>query len=65
MAFKILGEKMENNLKIGNEIKIHTKDGRSYEGILMDCHKGYISAIAGLGIILSFPMNSIHNIIKI
>jgi len=56
---------MEKKLKIGNEVKVFTKDGKAYEGILMDCHKGYLSTLAGLGIILTFPMNSILNIIKI
>tara|TARA_R110002049_G_scaffold150260_4_gene313412 strand:+ start:1888 stop:2058 length:171 start_codon:yes stop_codon:yes gene_type:complete len=56
---------MQEKLNIGNEVKVFTKDGKSYEGILMDCHKGYLSTLAGLGIILTFPLNSILNIIKI
>ncbi len=56
---------MTTKLNIGSEIKIFTKDGKSYEGILMDCHKGYLSTIAGLGIILTFPMDSILNVVKV
>jgi hypothetical protein len=56
---------MKTKLKLGSEIKIYTKDGKSYEGIFMDCHKGYLSTIAGLGIILTFPMNSILNVVKV
>ena len=56
---------MSQKLKLGSEIKIFTKDGKSYEGILMDCHKGYLSTIAGLGIILTFPMDSILNVVKV
>lgn len=53
------------NFKLGTEIKVQTKDGKNYEGILMDIHKGYLSAVAGLGIILTFPVSSIINISKI
>jgi len=56
---------MKHKFKIGNEIKVKTKDGKSYIGILMDCHKGHISTVASLGIILTFPLNSILNIIKL
>ncbi len=56
---------MKEKLKIGNEIKIKTKDGKSYVGILMDSHKGYISAVVQLGIILTFPLSSILNIVKL
>lgn len=53
------------NFKLGTEIKVQTKDGKNYEGILMDIHKGYLSAVAGLGIILTFPVSSIINISKV
>lgn len=52
-------------LNLGNEIKIITKDRKSYSGILMDSHKGYLSVIAGLGIILTFPTHSILNVVKL
>lgn len=52
-------------LNLGNEIKIITKDKKSYSGILMDSHKGYLSVIAGLGIILTFPTHSILNVAKL
>ena len=53
------------NLKLGTEIKIKTKDGSSFEGILMEIKNGYLSAVATLGIILTFPVTSIINITKI
>lgn len=56
---------MKAKLNIGSEIKVFTKDGKSYEGILMNCQKGYLSTIAGLGIILTFPKDSILNVVKI
>ncbi|MBL7665295.1 MAG: hypothetical protein JNM93_09185 [Bacteriovoracaceae bacterium] len=56
---------MKRDLKVGNEIKILTKDGQSYEGILMDCHRGHLSAIAKLGVILTFPLGSILDVVKI
>lgn len=56
---------MSQKFKLGSEIKIYTKDGKSYEGILMDCHKGYMSTIAGLGVILTFPLDSISNVVKV
>jgi hypothetical protein len=55
---------MGEKLNIGSEIKVFTKDGKYYEGIFMDCQKGYLSTIAGLGIILTFPMDSILNVVK-
>jgi hypothetical protein len=56
---------MKQKIEYGNEIKVTTKDGKSYEGILMDCHRGYLSTVAGLGIILTFPMHSILNVVKL
>jgi hypothetical protein len=56
---------MEPELKIGMEIKIKTRDGDLFEGILMEIKNGYLSAVATLGIILTFPMTSITNITKV
>lgn len=56
---------MKQKIEYGNEIKITTKDRKSYSGILMDSHRGYLSVVAGLGIILTFPMHSILNVVKI
>jgi hypothetical protein len=56
---------MTTKLNIGSEIKVFTKDGRSYEGIFMNCQKGYLSTVAGLGIILTFPIDSILNVVKL
>ncbi|MGE3611444.1 MAG: hypothetical protein AB7I27_17765 [Bacteriovoracaceae bacterium] len=57
--------KSGRSLNLGNEIKIITTDKKSYSGILMDSHKGYLSVVAGLGIILTFPMHSILNVVKL
>lgn len=57
--------KSGGSLNLGNEIKIITTDKKSYSGILMDSHRGYLSVVAGLGIILTFPMHSILNVVKI
>ena len=65
LAFINFKERRVKNFKLGTEIKVVTKDGKQYEGILMDIHRGYLSAVAGLGIILTFPVNSIINITKI
>ncbi|MBI2522478.1 MAG: hypothetical protein HYV97_18805 [Bdellovibrio sp.] len=56
---------MNNNLEVGNEIKIKTRDGKIYQGIFMAIHRGHLSAIASLGIIFTFPIKSIIDIIKI
>lgn len=56
---------MAKNLKVGNEIKIITKDGKSFEGILMECKRGYLSTIMKLGIVLTIPLSLISEVIKI
>jgi hypothetical protein len=56
---------MNQEYKIGSEIKVFTKDGNAYEGILMDYQNGYISTVGNLGIILTFPIHSIDGINKI
>lgn len=56
---------MNQEYKIGSEIKVFTKDGNAYEGILMDYHKGYISTVGKLGIILTFPIQSIDDINRV
>tara|TARA_Y100000768_G_scaffold357851_1_gene313236 strand:- start:12526 stop:12696 length:171 start_codon:yes stop_codon:yes gene_type:complete len=56
---------MISKLKSGNEVKITTKDGKTFEGIFMKKHGGHLSTIAGLGIILTFPIHTIVNIVKI
>jgi hypothetical protein len=56
---------MNTDFKFGTEIKIKTKDGTSFVGILMDIENGYLSAVAALGIILTFPITSIINITKL
>lgn len=56
---------IRNKIYLGNEIEVKTKDGQSFRGIFVNTEKGYLSAVAGLGIILTFPMDSILNIVKI
>lgn len=56
---------MRKKIYLGNEIEVKTKDGQSFRGIFVNNEKGYLSAVAGLGIILTFPMDSILNIVKI
>lgn len=53
------------DFKLGTEIKIKTRDGKIFEGILMEIKNGYLSAVAKLGIILTFPMTSIVNVSKV
>lgn len=55
----------KNEIYLGNEIEVQTKDGQSFRGIFVNNERGYLSAVAGLGIILTFPMDSILNIVKI
>jgi hypothetical protein len=56
---------MNTNLKLGTEIEIKTKDGETFNGILMEFKNGYLSAVATLGIILTFPVASIIHITKV
>jgi len=57
--------KLEDELEIGHEITIKTRDGKIYEGIFMAIHKGHLFAVASLGIIFTFPINAIVNVIKL
>jgi len=56
---------MISKLRSGSEVKITTKDGKSFVAIFMKKHEEHLSAIAELGVILTFPINSIINIVKI
>jgi hypothetical protein len=56
---------MSKKLNIGSEIKVFTKDGKSYEGILVNHQKGYLSTIMSLGVILTIPIDSIINVVKV
>ncbi len=53
------------SLKLGHEIEIRTTDGKSVNGIFVSMEKGYLSAVACLGIIYTIPLSSITNIIKV
>lgn len=52
------------NLSVGNEVVVQTSDGNCFKGILMNIEKGYLSAIAELGVIHTFPLISVTNVIK-
>ena len=52
-------------LKKGDELKIVTKKGKAFEGILFDFKEGYLQTISGLGILILFPISSLTNIYQI
>ena len=52
-------------LKKGDELKIITKKGRVFEGILFDFKEGYLQTISTLGILIFFPLNSLSNIYQL
>jgi hypothetical protein len=52
-------------LKRGAEVKIITKKGVLFKGILFDLKEGYVQTITSLGILVLFPLNSITNIYQI
>lgn len=56
--------KQGQSLKIrkGDELKIVTKSGRTFKGILFDFKEGYIHTIEMLGILVIFPINSLTSI---
>jgi hypothetical protein len=54
-----------SNIKIGEEVRIQTKDGNGHDGIFLEIKNGYISAIAKLGIILTIPETSILNVSRL
>lgn len=50
---------------LGNEIEVKTKDGQCFKGIFVNMERGYLSAVASLGIIHTIPLSSVANVIKI
>lgn len=48
--------------KKGDELKIVTKTGRTFRGILYDIKEGYLHTVESLGILMIFPINSISSI---
>lgn len=50
------------NLKKGDELRIITKTGRKFRGILYDIKEGYLHTVESLGIIIIFPINSLASI---
>jgi hypothetical protein len=49
-------------LKKGDELRIVTKTGRTFRGILYDFKEGYIHTIEALGILVIFPISSLISI---
>jgi hypothetical protein len=50
---------------LGNEIVVKTKDGKSFNGIFVNVSDGYLSAVLNLGIILTIPLVSVINVVKV
>jgi hypothetical protein len=49
-------------LKKGDELKIITKTGQTFRGILYDIKEGYLHTVESLGILMIFPINSLTSI---
>ncbi len=49
-------------IKKGDELKIITKTGRTFRGILYDFREGYLHTVEALGILMIFPINSLSSI---
>ncbi len=59
---KQLREGKRPKLRKGDELKIVTKTGRTFRGILYDFKEGYLHTIEALGILVIFPINSLTSI---
>ena len=46
----------------GDELKIVTKSGRTFKGILYDFKEGYLHTVQALGILVIFPLSSLASI---
>lgn len=49
-------------IKKGDELKIITKTGRTFRGILYDVKEGYLHTVEALGILIIFPITSLSSI---
>lgn len=49
-------------IKMGDELKIITKTGRTFKAILYDFKEGYLHTIEALGILVIFPISSLTSI---
>jgi hypothetical protein len=59
---KELREGKRPKVKKGDELKIVTKSGRIFRGILYDIKEGYLHTVEALGILIIFPMSSLSSI---
>ncbi len=49
-------------IKKGDELKIITKTGRTFRGIIFDIKEGYLHTVEALGILVIFPISSLASI---
>lgn len=59
---KQLREGKRPKIKKGDELKIVTKSGRTFRGILYDIKEGYLHTVEALGILIIFPISSLASI---
>ena len=59
---KQLREGQRPKIKKGDELKIVTKSGRTFRGILYDIKEGYLHTVEALGILIIFPISSLSSI---
>jgi hypothetical protein len=59
---KQLREGKRPKIKKGDELKIVTKSGRTFRGILYDIKEGYLHTVEALGILIIFPISSLSSI---
>lgn len=59
---KQLREGKKPKLKKGDELKLVTKSGRTFRGIIYDIKEGYLHTVEALGIIIIFPIHSLASI---
>ncbi len=59
---KQLREGKRPKIKKGDELKIVTKSGRTFRGILYDIKEGYLHTVEALGILIIFPISSLTSI---
>jgi hypothetical protein len=53
------------SLEKGNEVKVVTKKGVAFEGILFDFKEDYLQTVTALGILILFPLSSLTNIYQL
>jgi hypothetical protein len=60
-----LSSKGASKLKIGDELRVITRKGRTFDGILFDFKEGYLQTVSGLGILILFPLSALTNIYQL